>query len=109
MSSTEVSPTQVPDTVAVESPLATPSISPLALQTSNSNESDYINAVSSPRLDPIIENVKAEHIQLQSRSRVGSVSSISFKTTGLQHPTAASEVKPKRRSVVREVSPPAAP
>lgn len=109
MSSPDVSPSQVSDTVAVESPLATPSISPLALQTSNSNDSDYINAVTSPRLDAIIEHVKADHIQLQSRSRVGSVSSISFKTTGLKHPTATSEVRPKRRSVVREVSPPAAP
>ncbi|KAG4430727.1 hypothetical protein IFR05_013786 [Cadophora sp. M221] len=112
--SSEVSPTQAPVSVplAVESPTTTPPISPLALQTSTSNSNDYTNALASPRLDPIIEHVKADHIQLQNRSRVGSVSSISFRTTGLKHPaaastTAGSEVKKKRRSLVRDVSPPA--
>ncbi|KAL5319956.1 hypothetical protein ACEPPN_013015 [Leptodophora sp. 'Broadleaf-Isolate-01'] len=115
-SSSEVSPTQVPVSVplALESPTTTPPISPLALQTgtSNSNDNAYTNALASPRLDPIIEHVKADHIQLQNRSRVGSVSSISFRTTGLKHPaatttTSGTEVKTRRRSLVRDVSPPA--
>ncbi|CZT05199.1 uncharacterized protein RCO7_05364 [Rhynchosporium graminicola] len=113
-SSEELSPRQIPTTNQ------SPAISPLALPTSNgrnndNDTNDYIGGTI-PRapLDRIVEHVRAEHIQLQNRSRVGSVSGISFKTTGLKHPTYATieggnKDKAKRKGGMRDVSPPAAP
>ncbi|CAL3965710.1 unnamed protein product [Diplocarpon coronariae] len=59
--------------------------------------------ISSPRLDPIIEHVKADHTQLRDRPRVNSVSSISF---GKSEP-ASTALRAKRPSRARDVSPPA--
>ncbi|KAL2068394.1 hypothetical protein VTL71DRAFT_16492 [Oculimacula yallundae] len=110
-SSEDVSPNQVP--TKAESPPISPLALPISTPSDN-NTNDYLNiAPARAPLDSIIEHVKADHIQLHNRSRVGSVSSISFKTTGLKHPTAANgedkNNKAKRRSLVRDVSPPAPP
>jgi hypothetical protein len=79
----------------------TPPISPLTLP---STEITYPY----PRLDPIIEHVKADHKQdavtVTTRQRVSSVSSISFKSNGVS--ISAGQAKAKRSPRIRGCSPP---
>jgi len=85
----------------VPSDSPTPPISPLTLP---STEISYPY----PRLDPIIEHVKADHkqdaVRITTHERVSSVSSISFKSSGVS--ISAGQAKTKRASRIRGSSPP---
>ncbi|KAE8451881.1 hypothetical protein EG329_002722 [Mollisiaceae sp. DMI_Dod_QoI] len=87
------------------SEIPTPPISPLTLSGTNGSSTSFTSA----RLDPIIEHVKADHVQPRKPSlhhRVSSSSSVSFKSSGARKPAGSRAKLPSR---VRERSPPAPP
>ncbi|KAJ5043115.1 uncharacterized protein L3040_004500 [Drepanopeziza brunnea f. sp. 'multigermtubi'] len=126
MSSAEGSLPYAPTTTATKmrttilsmpSPKSSPPVSPLTLPGAHF---DCYSSLKSPPLDPILENVKADYTHPPaSRSRVGSVSSISFNLKGGAGggPTAAGPgadglMKKKKKPAPRtwgERSPPPSP
>lgn len=103
--SSDSSPSPTSPIQPIASGSSSPPVSPLTLPGTNDSSTSF----NSVRLDPIIEHVKADHVQLRRISlhhRQSSSSGISFKTNGVQEPTGSLTAKPPSR--VRERSPPAA-